>query len=366
MQRVCTTHRPLPDDIRELTSIRFFAAIWVVLLHFSFELDGGVGILAPLIGRGDLGVDLFFILSGFILTHVYYADFASRRFTYPRYILYRAGRIYPLHLFTLGLAILVFLAGQQFGLSGEKLAAWGDVPFHLLMLHAWGFTEQATWNDPSWSISAEWFAYLATPAFFLAVFALARRPVMLTVVAVAALVGADLATRAIAGKPLTMLITDFAIARIAPEFLLGCALHRLSATITLTRPVAVIGVTCTTIGIVAALYLGIPDLVVVMAQGGLILTLSQMAKHPAGNPLRLRSLVFLGEISYAVYMVHALVDRIYYSLVGELLDARAALPLWVWLTGFPILIAVAALSHRCIEIPGRRIARRWIDRMVPH
>lgn len=58
-----------PSDIRPLTSLRICAALWVLVYHFRNHLDLGLG-HTGLVAKGYLGVDLFFILSGFILSHV--------------------------------------------------------------------------------------------------------------------------------------------------------------------------------------------------------------------------------------------------------------------------------------------------------
>lgn len=364
MRLFCSSNSALPHDIRELTSIRFLAAIWVVVMHFTFELQGDVGILAPLIGRGDLGVDLFFILSGFILTHVYFSQFAERRFSYLRYILFRFGRIYPLHLFTLLLTILIALAAVQLSVIDSSELHWGELPYHLLMIHAWGVTDQTAWNDPSWSISAEWFAYLSTPVVLLIALRLRARPLVFVALAVLVFLAAYALSVALAGKPLTTLITDFAIARIMPEFLLGCALCRLSNAVTFTRSAAVFTSLVGAGAGLAALYLALSDAVIVLDQAALIFALSQLSKHPASTPMRARALVYLGEISFAIYMAHALVDRVVFTLLAKGLNEPEGLPFLPWLAAFPVLIAAAAISHRCIEQPGRTLVRYWTDRCI--
>src|SRR5258705_5569923 len=88
-------------DIPALTGLRGVAAFWVVLFHMEW------GSSIPIIEKGYLGVDVFFILSGFVLMHVY-AGFETTDFDYVRFIKARIARIYPLHIFALLLlAVLV-------------------------------------------------------------------------------------------------------------------------------------------------------------------------------------------------------------------------------------------------------------------
>ena len=82
-------------DIRPLTSLRFFAAMWVVAFHYWPNLSS---VMPPLVAKGYLGVELFFVLSGFILCHVYLDSVADGGFRYGSFLWARLARIYPLHL----------------------------------------------------------------------------------------------------------------------------------------------------------------------------------------------------------------------------------------------------------------------------
>src|SRR5689334_3193607 len=101
---------PRTAEIRTLTGLRIVAAAWVVLFHFHFSgLDvvrAAVGALGPLVTAGALGVDLFFVLSGFVIAHTYLDRLgpALRLAPTARFVWARACRIWPayavvLHLF---------------------------------------------------------------------------------------------------------------------------------------------------------------------------------------------------------------------------------------------------------------------------
>jgi hypothetical protein len=162
--------RPAADshEIRGLTGIRGLAAIMVASFHFYFSwvllLPALSLVRAPLL-RGYLGVDLFFMLSGFILSYVYHAG--GRNFTgreYGRFLWFRLARLYPNHVGMLLLLIVLFYGSKFLGIHTTFSCAWDDLPFQLTLTQEWPIAPRegaGEWNFPAWSISAEWFAYLA-------------------------------------------------------------------------------------------------------------------------------------------------------------------------------------------------------------
>jgi peptidoglycan/LPS O-acetylase OafA/YrhL len=150
--------------LARLTGIRAVAALFVVFLHYRNDLETflpSTKILDPLFSAGDLGVDLFFMLSGFILMLNYEQKF--RRFALPEYRKFlwtRLARIYPVHVFTLFFltALVLFARHLHQPLHHPEwytLPAWLQ---NVFLLQAWtGIAQTLSWNFPAWSISAEWF-----------------------------------------------------------------------------------------------------------------------------------------------------------------------------------------------------------------
>lgn len=142
-----------PSRFVALDSLRGLCACAVALFHFH-----GPGLLggSALVRGSWLFVDFFFVLSGFVIAHAYRARLAEG-FSSARFIGLRLGRIYPLHIFML----LVYLVAVL--LAGEAAAA-NRTPRQffesLSLLHSFGSTLH-NWNAPSWSIAAEFWAYLA-------------------------------------------------------------------------------------------------------------------------------------------------------------------------------------------------------------
>ncbi|HSV48208.1 MAG TPA: acyltransferase [Ramlibacter sp.] len=158
-----------PASLPALTSLRFFAAFAVLLLHYR-DL---VGPLPPLVFKaivgGQYGVTFFFVLSGFILTYNYQAWFAGGvgAPSYWRFQRLRLARIYPIYLVGLLLDTPwhLFERWQAGQLAESGHVFWASWLLNLVGLQAWipGVPYAMFWNTPAWSVSAEFFFYAAFP-----------------------------------------------------------------------------------------------------------------------------------------------------------------------------------------------------------
>ncbi len=153
------------QQLRILTGFRFFAALHVVCFH-NFYLFGEVGNVIPtywytFVQTGESAVSFFFILSGFILTHVYKEKLSSKK-EKTTYFIARIAKLYPLYL----LALLMdaprvcsyFLNTETLSVALAKIGVSGGAS--LLMLQSWVPRLTATWNPPAWSLSCEIFFYV--------------------------------------------------------------------------------------------------------------------------------------------------------------------------------------------------------------
>jgi peptidoglycan/LPS O-acetylase OafA/YrhL len=345
-------------DIRPLTSLRFFAAMWVVRFHYWPNLSAA----APpaLVAKGYLGVELFFTLSGFILCHVYLDSVGEGGFRYGSFLWARLARVYPLHLATLlGVGVVALLATAA-GLSIDpNILSWQALPANLLLMQAWGLAGVAGWNHPSWSISAEWFAYLSFPLFAWAALKLRRRPWVAVAGALALLVTLYAVFEHLAGFSLTRATIAWGALRIVPCFAYGCAINLLwRAGVVEGRRLAMLGAVFSGAAGLVSVQLGAPDSVVVATFGAMIFCLASLAsagENSGGG----RLFVYLGEISYSIYMICIPWKLIYVNLVCRIggFD-KEHLPLVVWLVFFVSVIPLAALSYHLIERPARAFMRR--------
>jgi peptidoglycan/LPS O-acetylase OafA/YrhL len=108
---------------------------------------------SPVVGKGALAVDIFFVLSGFILAHVYKERFAQKitPSLLKGFYISRFARVYPMHFFVILVMVILYLTG---GYSNE-LTSLSGLFFQLTLTEVWGIGNGRAWNRPAWSVSAE-------------------------------------------------------------------------------------------------------------------------------------------------------------------------------------------------------------------
>ena len=359
---------PRLPTIFALTGLRAFAAAWVVLYHFRDDvkrLFPRSEPAWPFLDSGYVGVDIFFILSGFIIAYTYLNQFQTvRPKSYGRFLWLRLARLYPVHLFTLAIFTLIVIPGH---VQDARLAEIGDVlrldDFwrQLLLAHAWGSTGNHAFNYPAWSISVEWLAYLVFPIAALILGRFRSRAAILGGL-VAAVVFNIAAFRIIdaAGKT-----GEIIWLRIAGEFAAGCFLFLLwrrgwAGTVpwAIATPVLVLASIAATVKLETQ-YGEIAPVLAAPLYGLAILGLAYQRDAVAWL-MALRPLVYLGEASYSLYMTHAIVQRYVWEYipstdyVADSLAVRAFL-----LVSYALLLTgMAVLTYELVEQPSRNLMRR--------
>lgn len=350
---------PTPPDLRALTTLRFLAALWVVLYTAWPHLD--VSWVPVAVTKGYLGVETFFILSGFILSHVYLEAAGEKRFRYGGFLWARLARVYPLHLVTLFGMIGLGVAATFAGLSIDgSLTNWRDLPAHLTLTHAWGLAGSSAFNHPSWSISAEWAAYLGFPAFAFVAWRFRDRPLLAVGLAAAFALGLYAAFQPLAGYSLTEATFRWGALRIVPCFALGCALylvHRRGGVPYAGRVSLLSGA-----AVLISASLGLWDAVTVLAAGGVILGLGSLDNARAGV-FGSKVGVYLGEISYSIYMVCAPVLLLTTNVAARLTGADdKQFHIIVWLALVAAIPVSAMATYHLVERPARKALRGLADR----
>ena len=150
------------EHLRSHTGLRGIAALMVAPVHmycdeFVANFDRTV---LPFL-NSVLAVDVFFVLSGFILPYVYHDSEGNMNTSWRKFFGARFARIYPLHLLTIAIIGVMVLVASSKGIPINRPYYASDLPAQLFLLHAFPYVEKWAWIHPSWSISMEFLAYIA-------------------------------------------------------------------------------------------------------------------------------------------------------------------------------------------------------------
>ncbi|MCV7359853.1 acyltransferase family protein [Mycolicibacterium fluoranthenivorans] len=369
-------------EIKALTGLRIFAAVWVVLFHFRPLLHEAAPnfseALAPILNVGAQGVDLFFILSGFVLTWTYIDKMGKNWSTRAtlHFLWMRLARVWPVYLVTLHLAALWIIFTLYVGhIPSENVGTLNAVSYirQLFLVQLWfqPFFDGTSWDGPAWSISAEWLAYLLFGGLVLIIFRMARATRARTLLWLAF---------AVTLPPVMFLLatghfyTPWSwLPRILLQFTAGaiaCAAVRRLNPSDRTRTLAGIAGVVLVVAMVGALYWfdahPIPD---VIDSGGvldllfvpLVVTLA-IGTGTLPSLLSLRVLTYGGQISFSLYMVHEIVHTAWnWAVLQFELTLAGPAGTWMLLGVFAVAFAAAAALYHFIEEPARRWMRRMVD-----
>jgi peptidoglycan/LPS O-acetylase OafA/YrhL len=348
-----------------LTSLRGLLALWVVVFHFWNDLTTLFPLLlplSPLATRGDFAVPGFFILSGFVLSRNHGGEFERlERGPILRFLALRVARIYPVHFATL-IAVLVMVVvarklGFQLDDAGYSLRLFG---LNLFLVQSWLPGIELSWNFPSWSISSEWFAYLLFPVFAWLGLRSLTSPAR-TSLTFMALGAVDVAVYlGWTSWPFRML------AIVIPAFLAGMCGDRLTSGVQVNEGQRRAWAEVCAIAIVLACFvqrqaalatqlIALQALVVCLAAGQLL----------ARRLWEAKPLVYLGTISYSLYMTHTLAAKVINQVLPPSLFSGAP-----WPTRALVVLAyavsvslIAVLSYYLVERPMREWGRHKLRRV---
>jgi peptidoglycan/LPS O-acetylase OafA/YrhL len=363
---------PLPA----LTALRFVAAAYVVVFHYAafFFADAAI---PGVVRLGYSGVTFFFLLSGFILAYTYRDVDLTDRAARARFAWARVARVYPVYLLCLVLALPWFVAWvaksapplQGLMAAGAVLAPLG--------LHAWVPGAACALDCPSWSVSVEVVFYALFPLLLPLALGAPGRTARLTLAAWIVLTGGAALAFAryapgislIGPEPggagpvlLAQAIKYNPLMRL-PEFVAGLLLYGAWTHWRLPTPALLAAAALAGLALVATA----PHLPEVLLHNGLtalawaplILAGAQLR----GGPLVTPGFVFLGRISFALYLIHVPAYALVNSLDRIALGGRLAAAPWLGAgLAAALALALSVLLHRGLEEPARRRILRWAGR----
>lgn len=356
--------------VPQLTGLRAVGAVWVLACH-SYPL---MLVLWPQAYRvsslalaGNLGVDLFFVLSGFIITLNY--GLVLDRWSWQRaagFWWLRLARVYPVFLLMTMAWTFYFIVKPS---SSDSLLSLRNVLMNLLLLNH--VPPASSITTVSWSVCLEAAAYLAFPLLALALVRIR-----------AAWIAWVLAALVTAGG-LTLLVSldihglgfftyGAGWTRLTMQFVTGCLLciaWRRSGRWQTGLHWDVVGGLAAVVIVIACVsedvtHIGFYPVAAVPCLG-LVVVACAGATGPLRSLFAYRPVMWLGRVSYSLYMTHTLTLALATTAVTSLWSRhppsslmRAVTPLLV----YAAVVVVAASVYHLVEEPARRRLRRPVDR----
>ena len=357
--------------IEPLTGLRWCAALAVFLSH-NVPRGRTPLVVSTFFSSGYMGVTVFFVLSGFVLTVTYAKALAGPGIASTwNYAVARVGRVMPLYWLVLVLVVALAAFGPE-----AKSGLW----WHFLAIQAWsGDLKLAySWNPPGWSVGVELFLYAMFPILILLtrVLTSTRRVVISAIFVIAAmtalviffhLTGNDklpLADPASAHRwiyrcPLTRL-GDF-ILGICGALIYSRERHRVRLVRAAPFIAAVMSVLILALMMAPKVINSSPSYDLAYAVPGVLLILG-LALSPDRGIARLLgsvALVALGELSYAFYLIHVPIGL--FVLTDVLSNGFTPVSVTVLIFGLLLLVALSWGLHVSFERPARVFLRKRLS-----
>ena len=353
-------------EIRSLTGLRFVAAFFVFVFHIHIRWPiVGNGFISNILGQGAVGMSLFFVLSGFVLTYRY----VDAQCTVRNYLINRFARIYPVYV-AVAIFTLPWIGIDLYG-SSEQLKHIFQVILlvfsNIFVIQAWFPQYFSHWNDGgSWSISVEFFCYILLP-FFLNYFSCFSKKklyvALFTFWLLAVLPGIS---ASLFDAPSNNVFYSIPIFRLS-EFMIGVCTYLIIRSGRRYQwgnllQIVIILIVLFYLGIVGStmsMYVG-HNWIVLPAIAFIIFSLCN-GKGLIASSLGSSVFVWLGKISYCFYSFQVLLilflinyhDRLLIFL-PVLLNTKVLL-----VSSFVLLVLLSSAGYYFIEEPSRRWIRKY-------
>jgi len=331
--------------LARLDGLRGIAACVVAGYHLQIFFYNGLsdffgGVAGWFFRWGWTFVDLFFLISGYIFAHVYRggADLRTAR-QFGDFAVARVARLYPLHL-----TMLLIVAVLDWGRPENTFPIF---LCHLFMLQGIVPGADSGFVGPSWSISVEILCYF--------LFALAagsgKRAVTWVSVALVALIVAKLALLGLPGGPWG---ADYLIGGVL-GFFIGQLMRQHRAILARVPTIVLVLTLATGATINVGSYSPLLPLDLLAWPSALLLVLRI-------RTFEARPLLWLGDRSYGIYLVHYPVLNLFFAALGKSHASWTGV-IALYATFSIVVLALANVALHLVERPGRRAVRAaWAKR----
>ncbi len=305
----------------KLESLRGIAACLVVLFHspFIFFEDQ-----ISFVSNSYLFVDLFFILSGFVISFAYTEKIKSG-LSFKIFISLRLGRLYPIHLFML-FVFLLFGIAQLYLSPGafeeDEINPNNIFSFisNIFLIQSLGIHDYLSWNKPSWSISVELFTYIA---FFIFLKSIDKHNRLFVPIIISTLCYSYLFIMVKDNLDITY---DFGILRCIAGFYLGVFLFRAKAKfkqITLKENLAEVSSFLFVILAVSFAHYGVIfQILSIVSFFFLLVVFSNSKNGVLGRVLHNNTIRKVGVWSYSIYMIHSIVINVVGAFTNQIIKVN--------------------------------------------
>lgn len=360
--------QPKPAPLKALTGLRCFAAINIVLFHFSNP--DWFGFLAPIVNAGYASVSYFILLSGFVMAYNYSARARAGQLDVIRYYKARFTRLYPIYLLSL---ILAWRIIPQEWASHTHGMFWAGMVLAPLMLQGW-IPEIATFlNTPAWTMSSEAAYYVVFPwlARWKKPDRIASQLWKLGGVWILGLIPGTLylifnpdhlpPLNRFSYGPWLQALKYTPVPHFA-SFVFGVLLADVDAMIPRRNPLRLFVGIFGFAAIFGLLSLG-PVVPYALLHDGLLmplfgcLILSLAGENLLAYAIGSRPLVFVGEASYCLYLLHFNMWNLIHDT--HVLDHLGLSRFDPWIS-YALLILMALAALHFIEKPAQRQLRKWM------
>lgn len=347
-------------EIYSLTGLRGVAALMVMLYHFELG-DLLTGRSQTFLGHGYLMVDLFIVLSGFIIAMTYGERFSEKLSwsEYKSYSLRRIARIYPLYALTTITAGILVATGWMDRWPGPEVYVSALLNFTMLQC----LVHVPSLNTPTWSLSAEWIANLLFP--FIAFLSLKRSWLFVAIMGVLAFITLPILTHLPSPKRAGLLdiwhySNHYPVVRCIADSILGIICFRVWQLHSVKRFFAFSWLAPFLLALIIGLMtIKTADIWVVALFPAFILALIP-ENNSVSKIMGSKWIYRLGGISYAIYLIHNHMNYFMIALAKYLVgcDVSQVLASLISIIIFSVIVIfLSDLSYRYIEQP----ARKWMN-----